>query len=39
VWTGPFVATTRPSAHAFRMHASHAAWNLHRRRGSCRTRR
>ena len=32
VWTGPFVTTTRPSAHAFRMHARHAARNRHRRR-------
>ena len=36
VWTGPFVATTRPSAHAFRMHASHAARNLQHGRGMCR---
>jgi hypothetical protein len=28
VWTGPFVTTTRPSAHAFRMHARHAARNF-----------
>ena len=39
VRTGPFVVTTRPSAHAFRMHASHAAWNPHRRRWICRTGR
>ena len=36
VRTGPFVVTTRPSAHAFRMHASHAARNRHRRRWICR---
>ena len=39
VRTGPFVVTTRPSTHAFRMHASHAAWNPHRRRRICRTGR
>jgi hypothetical protein len=33
VWTGPFVATTRPSADAFRLHARHAARNRPRRRG------
>jgi hypothetical protein len=36
VWTGPFVTTTRPSAHAFRMHARHAARNLQHGRGTCR---
>ena len=32
VRTGPFVATTRPSAHAFRMHAGHADRNRRPRR-------
>jgi hypothetical protein len=36
VWTGPFVTTTRPSPHAFRMHARHAARNLQHGRGMCR---
>jgi hypothetical protein len=36
VWKGPFVTTTRPSAHAFRMHARHAARNLQHGRGMCR---
>ena len=38
VWTCPFVTTTRPSAHAFQMHARHAARNRHRRRPICRIR-
>jgi hypothetical protein len=38
VRTGPFVATTRPSADAFRMHARHAARNRIAGAGFCRAR-